>query len=62
VVQTEFFKNLNFIFLLKIIFLCVLDRFDALISKIIFKNKKYIILIYFNIKNILKNNYDYIPK
>jgi hypothetical protein len=62
VVQTAFFKNLNFIFLLKIIFLCVLDRFDALISKIIFKNKKYIILIYFNIKNILKNNYDHIPK
>jgi hypothetical protein len=33
-----------------------------LISKIILKNKKYIILIYFNIKNILKNNNNYTPK
>jgi hypothetical protein len=32
-------KNSNF-FLLKINFFYVLDRFDALISKIIFKNKK----------------------
>ena len=31
-------------------------------SKIIFKNKKNIILIYFKIKNILKNNYYHTPK
>jgi len=30
--------------------------------KIILKNKKYIILIYFRTKNILKNNYNYIHK
>jgi hypothetical protein len=35
------FQKNQFLFLLKIIFLYVLDRFDALISKIIFKNKKY---------------------
>jgi len=34
-----------------------LDYFDVLISNIIFKNKKNIILIYFKIKNIFKNNY-----
>jgi hypothetical protein len=38
-------------------FLMFLDYFDVLISKIIFKNKKNIILIYFKIKNIFKNNY-----
>jgi len=35
------FQKNQFLFLLKIIFLYVLDRFDTLISKIIFKNKKY---------------------
>jgi hypothetical protein len=34
------FKKFNF-FLLKINFFYVLDRFDALISKIVFKNKKH---------------------
>jgi hypothetical protein len=38
-----------------------LDCFDELTSKIIFKNKKNIILIYFKIKNILKNN-SYYPR
>jgi len=37
-----------------------LDRFDAMISKIILK--KYIILMYFSMKNILKNNRNYILK
>ena len=36
--------------------MCVLDRFDALILKIIFLKWKNIILIYFSMKNILKNN------
>jgi hypothetical protein len=39
-----------------------LDRFDALISKIIFKNKKNIILMHFDIKNTLKNNCNHTPK
>jgi hypothetical protein len=39
-----------------------LDYFDMLISKIIFKNKKNIILIHFQIKNTLKNNHNYISK
>jgi hypothetical protein len=46
--------------LLKIIFFYILDRFDAMISKIILK--KYIILMYFSMKNILKNNRNYILK
>jgi hypothetical protein len=34
-----------------------LDRFDVLMSKIFLKNnKKNIILIYFRVKNTLKNN------
>jgi hypothetical protein len=33
--------------------------FDALMSKIIFKNKKNIILIYFRVKNTLKNNHNH---
>jgi hypothetical protein len=41
--------------LLKIKFFYILYCFNKLISKIILKNKK-IILIYFNTKNILKNN------
>jgi hypothetical protein len=39
-----------------------LDYFDILISKIIFKNKKKIILIHFRVKNTLKNNCYYISK
>jgi hypothetical protein len=50
-----FLKKLSF--LLKI-FIYILDRLDVLILKIIFKNKKYIILIHFRIKNILKNNHN----
>ena len=50
------FKKFNIF--IKNIFL-ILDRFDALILKIIKKN---IILIYFNIKNTLKNKYNYISK
>jgi hypothetical protein len=38
--QLAFLKNSIF-FLLKINFFYVLDRFDALISKIVFKNKKH---------------------
>jgi len=34
-----------------------LNHFDALMSKIKLKNKKNIILIYFQIKNTLKNNF-----
>jgi hypothetical protein len=37
-----------------------LDQFDALISKIIFLKK--IILMYFQVKNILKNNSNYTYK
>jgi hypothetical protein len=54
-------KNSNF-FLLKINFFYVLDRFDALISKIIFKNKKNIILMPFSMKSILKSNRNHTPK
>jgi hypothetical protein len=39
----------------------ILNHFNTIISKIIFKNKN-IILIYFQIKNILKYNYNQIPK
>jgi len=49
-VASVFLKQL--FFLLKINFLCILDRFDALISKIILKKLKKIILMHFNIKNI----------
>jgi hypothetical protein len=53
----------KFIFLLKFnFFLYILDYFDILILKIIFKNKKNIILIYFKIKNILKSNSNHISK
>jgi len=50
--QTVFFKIL--IFLLKINFLYILNCFNTLILKIIFKNKKNI-LIFFNIKITLKH-------
>jgi hypothetical protein len=33
------------------------DYFDVLISKIILKNKKYIILMCFEVKNTLKSNH-----
>jgi hypothetical protein len=58
-VQKRFWKNLKFFYFFiyfKLIFFVFLDYFYALISKIIFKNKKNIILIYFWVKNILKNN------
>jgi len=37
------------------------NYFDVLMSKIIFKNKKNIILIHFQIKNTLKNNIITLP-
>jgi hypothetical protein len=44
------------------IFLVFSNHFNMLILKIIFKNKKNIILILFWIKIILKNNHNYILK
>ena len=41
----------------KLFFKYFLNHFNILISKIIFLNKKYIILIYFQVKNILKPFY-----
>jgi hypothetical protein len=56
--QPAFLKYL--IFWLKVkYFLYVLNYFDVLILKIIFKKLKKIILMYFSMKNILKNNYNY---
>jgi hypothetical protein len=43
-------------------FLIFSNNFDVLISKIIFKNKKNIILMCFEIKYTLKNNHYYIFK
>jgi hypothetical protein len=40
-------KKKNDFFLFKLIFFIFLNHFDILISKIILKNKKYIILIHF---------------
>jgi hypothetical protein len=40
----------------KINFFMFLDCFDVLISKIILKNKKNIILMYFQMKSILNHN------
>jgi len=39
-----------------------LDYFDVLISKIIFKNKKIIILIHFQVKKTLKSNRNHTSK
>jgi hypothetical protein len=39
-----------------------LDYLDLLILKIIFKNKKNIILIHFQVKNTLNRNYYHISK
>jgi hypothetical protein len=44
------------------IFLVFFNYFDALISKIILKKLKNIILMYFKIKNILKSNSKVISK
>jgi hypothetical protein len=56
--QPAFLKYL--IFWLKVkYFLYVLDYFDVLILKIIFKKLKKIILTHFSMKNILKNNSNY---
>jgi len=55
-----FLFKLN-IFLFKIIFLFFLDYFNVLLFKINFKNKN-IILIYFQIINILKYNFYHISK
>jgi hypothetical protein len=51
--EKSYFQKINFCLCKNLIFLYVLNCFDKLILKIIFKKKK-IILIYFNIKNILK--------
>jgi hypothetical protein len=45
--KSVFEKKLIFYFIFLLQINMFLDYFDALISKIIFKNKKYIILIYF---------------
>jgi hypothetical protein len=58
--RAAFPKKFKF-FLLKINFFYVLDRFDALILKIIFL-KKNIILMHFGMKNTLKSNRNYTPK
>jgi hypothetical protein len=55
-------KLFLFIFIFKLIFLMFLDYFDVLISKIIFKNKKNIILIHFRVKSTLKSNCNHISK
>jgi hypothetical protein len=60
-VQTAFPKNSKTNWL-KINFLCVLDHIDMLISKIISKNKKNIILMDFSMKNTLKSNRNHTPK
>ena len=52
-----YFKK-YYLFLFKINFFIYLKLF----SYINFKNKKNIILIYFNIKNILKNKYNHTPE
>jgi len=44
------------LFFFKLILFIILESFYVLVSKINFKNKN-IILIYFQIKNTLKNNY-----
>jgi hypothetical protein len=49
-----FFKKK--IIILILFFLYFFDRFDVLISKIIFKKRKNFILMYFRAKNTLKNN------
>jgi hypothetical protein len=52
-------KKLNYFY---VYFLIFSYYFDMLMSKKKFKNKKNIILIYFQVKNILKNNYYLISK
>ena len=57
-VLTMFFKNLNFLFIvLNYFFFIFLNYFDVLILKI--NLKKYIILKYFKIKNILRSKLFY---
>ena len=60
-VQIAFHKNFKNI-LLKISFFYVLDRFDVLISKIIFKKYIYIYINAFRHENTLKNNRNYTLK
>ena len=43
-------------------FLVFLNYFDVLILKIILKNKKNIIDMYFSMKSYLKSNYNHIAK
>jgi hypothetical protein len=56
------FKSFLFYLFQNNIFLVFSNHFNMLILKIIFKNKKNIILILFWIKIILKNNRNYILK
>jgi hypothetical protein len=51
-------KIFYFFLYFKLIFICFvfIDHFNIMMSKIILKNKKYIILIYFKMKNTLKSN------
>jgi hypothetical protein len=44
-------------FLLEVSFCCFFYNFDVLVSKIILKKYKNIILIYFLVKNTFENNY-----
>jgi hypothetical protein len=57
--KRDFKKNWNFFIFFQInIFLVFSNNFNVLISKMIFKKIKiYIILIYFQVKNILKSNW-----
>jgi len=64
-----FFTEFQFFFLLKLSAVCIfwivlyfLDRFDVLISKIIFKKWKNIIGMYFGTKSYLKSNHYHTAK
>ena len=61
--KPAFWKNSNFFFFAKIkCGLYFLDRFDVLMSKIIFKKWKNIIGMLFDTKSYLKSNRYYTPK
>jgi len=56
-------KKIDFFYFFKLIFFFnIFISFDILMIKIIFKNKKYIILIHFWMKNTLKNNRNHTPE
>jgi hypothetical protein len=61
--RVAFSKNLNFLFFTKIKYnLYVLDRFDVLMSKMIFKKRKNIIGMYFDTKSYLKSTRNHTAK